>query len=111
MLKMAGSIDRVMPLEYVPEGAQEFFNCKTVGLADQELNSQFHALMIYDAGFAQGFTQSLHCHAPMPFLTNHRHTMQSTGQQSTHWISTSHIKLGTKIPSRVNSNSKRPHEP
>ena len=59
MLKMAGSEDGETPLLNIVPSASRFFNCKTVGLADQELNAQFQALEIYDAGFTPGLTQSL----------------------------------------------------
>ena len=56
---MAGSKDGETPLPNIVPSATRLFNCKTVGLADEELNAQFQALEIYDAGFAQGLTQSL----------------------------------------------------
>ena len=60
MLLNFGSIDGVFPLEEIPATAKQFFNSKSVGLADQTLNEYFRDDGIHDCGFSEGLTTSLY---------------------------------------------------
>ena len=60
MLKMASATDSdTTPLDITPSCAT-FLDCKTMGLADVELQEQFAHLKLRGVGFAQGTAQALY---------------------------------------------------
>jgi hypothetical protein len=60
MLKMAASEDKETVADEIADSAKSFFNCSTIGAAEQELQSQLEAMGLGWAGFAAGLTTAMY---------------------------------------------------
>jgi hypothetical protein len=60
MLKMAASDDRETMAHEIANSASSFFNCSTIGAAEQELQSQLETMGLGWAGFASGLTTNMY---------------------------------------------------